>query len=840
MKQTPHPISSTRCIAGFLVFAFSATLHAAPALDAVEASVEAMAGAAGAPVEAKRSAVTHLVTFISTSPKQPIALNVPSLAPASARAMAFMAEHGQAFGIATPTQVRVMRVTKKDEVGMEHVRLQQLHKGVPVTAGEMTVHLRGAGVVSVLAKTLPSLDQIDTVPKITATEAAAAVKNLLAKSRGITDAVLSTPRLEILNKGLLQGVGGPSRLAWFIEATKIDLREYVWVDAANGLSILAFSQLTDARTRKIFDANNKKVLPGVLVRGELGPPTGDPDADAAFDFSGDTYDYFFNEHGRDSFNGAGAKLISTVHYCPSPFNCPFVNAFWNGKQMVYGEGFSAADDVDAHELTHAVTEFSANLFYYAQSGGLNESFSDIFGETVDLVNGDAGTRWLLGEDLPGIGAIRDMMNPPAFGDPGKVTDPQFRCDTNDGDGGGVHSNSGVPNHAYALMVDGGTYNGQTVSGIGLIKAGAIQYRALTNYLTSGSNFVDNYQALQQSCTDLIGGPAGITLGDCTEVLKALDAVEMSQGVCSQPDEPALCPTGETPIYLFADGLEAGGGNFAFKTLAGRNVWRLNHPSLGGPFARNGTNALHGLQRFNVATDSIAAMKRGVLIPASGIRMQFSHVYDFEVIAGDTVDGGVLEYSTDDGMTWIDADSLISAGNDYNGTVASDFGNPLEGQSAFVNNSLGYTATQLDLSPLEGDTVRFRFRFSSNSSSFLASFWGIDDVRVYQCVAALPTPNDCNGLSPTLIGTDGNDILNGTKGDDVIVGLLGDDRINGGGGKDVICGADGNDRLFGGKGKDTLHGDAGNDRLDGGPGFDKLLGGPGRDTCVRGESLSSCL
>src|SRR5215218_5100538 len=97
-------------------------------------------------------------------------------------------------------------------------------------------------------------------------------------------------------------------------------------------------------------------------------------------------------------------MISTVRYCPDALNCPYRNAYWNGRQMVYGAGFSTADDVDAHELTHAVTEHSANLFYYMQSGALNESFSDIFGETVDLTNGhgnDASSeRWKLGEDLP--------------------------------------------------------------------------------------------------------------------------------------------------------------------------------------------------------------------------------------------------------------------------------------------------------------------------------------------------------------------------------------------------------------------------------------------------------
>src|SRR6185369_6471708 len=101
------------------------------------------------------------------------------------------------------------------------------------------------------------------------------------------------------------------------------------------------------------------------------------------------------------------------------------NAFWNGSQMVYGNGYASADDVVGHELTHAVTERTAGLFYYMQSGALNESFSDIFGETIDLgstVGGGNDTlaaRWLLGEDLL-IGAIRNMSDPTVFGDPSRV------------------------------------------------------------------------------------------------------------------------------------------------------------------------------------------------------------------------------------------------------------------------------------------------------------------------------------------------------------------------------------------------------------------------------------
>ena len=728
------------CLTGALWTVWSPMVQAvgAPA-DSVETAVLAMEAAAGAPVEVTRSPLTDLVGFLATSPGHPIRLDVPASAPASERALAFLGAYGKAFGINDPSKVRVLRATPKDEVGMEHVRLQQLHEGIPVTAGELTVHLRGASVVSVLAKTLPDPAGLETTPEIGAGEAGAIVSQLLREKRFIQDAAFSTPRLEILNKGLLEGVSTPSRLVWFLVASKVDLREYFWVDAERGAILLNFSQLTDALDRKIHDANSTSTLPGTLVRSEGGPATGDPDADRAYDFSGDAYNYFFNEHGQDSFNGSGATIISTVHFCETaPSQCPLQNAFWNGTQLVYGEDFSLADDVDAHELTHAVTEFSANLFYYMQSGALNESFSDIFGETVDLTNLPAdpvADRWLVGEDLPGIGAIRDMEDPTVFGDPGKVSDTQFKCVLFPNDQGGVHSNSGVPNHAYQLMVDGGTYNSQTVTGIGLTKAGKIQYRTLTFYLTTGSNFLDNYRSVQQSCTDLIG-TAGITATDCGEVKDALDAVEMSQAICGIPGEPDLCPAGQTPTNLFFDGLEAGAGNFVTQTPVGSNSW-----SRDDFFAKTGIFHLDNFPQTAGITDSSVAMNLSIAIPA-GARMQFSHVWEFETDGACTpstfCDGAVVELSTNGGASWSDAGSLIVTGAPYNGTISSGFGNPLAGRAAFGGASFGYTASQLDLTSLAGQNARFRFRFGADDSVF--SFGSdVDDVRIYQCVSALPPP-----------------------------------------------------------------------------------------------------
>ena len=180
------------------------------------------------------------------------------------------------------------------------------------------------------------------------------------------------------------------------------------------------------------------------------------------------------------------------------------NAYWDGVQMTYGDGFADADDVVAHELTHGVTEHESNLLYWYESGAINESMSDIFGEFVDLADGDA-------DDLaPTAGSsartcrsarIRDMDRPERRSDqPAKTSDPQWNSDWFDA--GGVHTNSGVGNKAAELITDGGTLGTTTVAGMGLDKAAAIYYRAAQT-LTSGSDYRDLYNVLRGSCTALV-------------------------------------------------------------------------------------------------------------------------------------------------------------------------------------------------------------------------------------------------------------------------------------------------------------------------------------------------
>jgi len=510
----------------------AALLAGAPAVadDATIADLER----SGATVQ--RADATGLGRFVSAPAGIGLGGGTRAAGPASG-ARAFLDRFGGAFGLGGRVGVRTVRSGGRDLVGMEHVRLQQQLDGVPVAGGEMTVHLRDGAVTAVLARTVGDLDRVALTPAVGADSATAAARLLAAAWPESQNVAFSTPRLELFNRALLTGEGtADTRLAWFIEAESDVRQQYIWIDAVSGALLYDFNQRPTARVRQVWDANNAPMSFGTLLRTEGGPPTGNAQVDAAYDYAGHSYDYFFTEHGRDSYDGAGGTLVNVVRACPNDLCfglCPCPNAF-NALLLVYlGDGW-ATDDIVVHEWTHSVTNYSAGLLYQKQSGALNESFSDIFGEIVDLTNG-AGTdtpavRWRVAEDLNGSG-IRDMLNPTSMGDPGKVSDPQVVCASFDNYG--VHYNSGIPNHAFALMVDGGTYNGFTIAGIGLTKAGKIQYRALDQYLVASSTLLDNYDALTQACADLIG-TAGITGADCVEVGKALDAVEM--------DGPWPCPT----------------------------------------------------------------------------------------------------------------------------------------------------------------------------------------------------------------------------------------------------------------------------------------------------------
>ncbi|HJR80548.1 MAG TPA: M4 family metallopeptidase [Anaerolineales bacterium] len=311
--------------------------------------------------------------------------------------------------------------------------------------------------------------------------------------------------------------GTESQKTLAIDTLKVSARLRGQRGALADFSAATFRVLVGGKDRVIYDAQNGSNLPGTIVRREGEPASSDVAVNEAYDGSGITYDLFNDVYQRNSIDGNGMRLDSTVHY-----RTGYDNAFWDGEQMVYGDGdenlpederlfnrFTIALDVIGHELTHGVTQFEAKLNYFQQSGALNESMSDVFGSLVkqyQLAQTATDADWIIGAGLltgnvNGVG-IRSMKAPgTAYDDPVLGKDPQpahMRDYVNTiSDNGGVHINSGIPNRAfYVTAVE--------LGGRAWEKAGNIWYVTLRDKLGANSRF--------QECADLTFQTAGELYG----------------------------------------------------------------------------------------------------------------------------------------------------------------------------------------------------------------------------------------------------------------------------------------------------------------------------------------
>lgn len=303
----------------------------------------------------------------------------------------------------------------------------------------------------------------------------------------------------------------------------------------NVLSLLPTATAAGEKRRTIYDAQNNEPQPpqGGRVRGEGDSPSSDDAVNEAYDGLGATYDFYRSIFDRNSLDGNGMRLDAIVHYGED-----FNNAFWDGQRMVFGDGdedlfvnFTKSLDVIAHELTHGVTEFSAGLIYHRQPGALNESMSDVFGSLVkqwsrgqDAIVAD----WLIGSEVftPGMpgDALRSLKAPgTAYDNPLIGRDPQpahmnnFRNlpDTRVGDWGGVHINSGIPNHAFYLVA-------ASLGGNAWDAPGQIWYDTLTKNLGPEAQF--------QDFADSTSGVAGRLFGPGSAEQQAVREAWRSVGI----------------------------------------------------------------------------------------------------------------------------------------------------------------------------------------------------------------------------------------------------------------------------------------------------------------------
>lgn len=858
----------------------------------------------------------------------------------------FLNRYGAVFGITDADSELSAKPVTKDRHGHSRVVHQQMHRGVPVFGAELRTHFdRSNHLVAVSGNFVPGVD-VDVTPSRSADDAAGAaaafVKGSLAE-RGDSFAdrgaglVATTPKLVVYRDGLLKGTEGKNSLAWYLTVTNgRDVREFVFVDAHSGKVLQSFTGIHDAKNRRAFDGAGAAAAPGpnypanpFWVEGDAFP-TGNTEADNMIAASSEIYDLFKNAFGRDSFDGSGARMDSIFN---RGWGC--VNASWNGTYISFCPG-TTTDDVTGHEWAHAYTEYTHGLIYAWQPGALNESYSDIWGETLDRINGRGGdtpdnartagactvftappptttintpaalagtyvsggasgfgpqafnltgnvalaknaanqpslgcntgntianpgdlvgkialinrgtcsfvekalnaqnagaigmiiannaggntiqgmggvsgaitipavligtntgtairgqlasnvavnttltrtaagadnsVRWLMGEDSTAFGgAIRDMYNPQCYSNPGKVTDTTYTCDPNFTDQGGVHTNSGVPNHAYALLVDGGVYNGQSIASIGLTKAAHIYYRAQSVYQGPASDFAAHADAIEHSCRDLTGvnlnhlktgAPSGeiITASDCAQVAKAAQAVELRTppSQCNfapvlAKNPPALCPSG-SPTNIISDSFEGG--------RVGGLRWTVsNAPGAGSQFTprnfgvvKNLPGGRAGYAMYASDPDNSCAFDQTGLqrlespeftVPAgaSDLRMTFDHF----VATEPDWDGANLKISVNGGPWTLIGDANIIY-NKYNKnllTAGQGNTNPLAGQPAWSGTDAGsvtgsWGRSIINLAPYAAPGAKVKLRFELGNDLCSGSFgWYVDDVKVYSCPVA---------------------------------------------------------------------------------------------------------
>ncbi|WP_307807896.1 M4 family metallopeptidase [Nocardioides xinjiangensis] len=919
-------------------------VQAAPAARADTNGVAAMADRAKGQVAVTREESNKKVGFIRVKGEGDLLPSVEgdSLGAARDKADAYLDQYAANFG-ARPGEL-VRSGVAKTAAGWT-ITYTQSYKGVGVFGSMLRVQVDHEGdLTAVNGYAAPDLS-LSVDPRISAADAGKRAVGLVredppahdGETADLTGIAPKTTELVVYRMGATRGETGEAVLAYQVEVTnENNIRDAVFIDAQTGKALNRWSMAAHALDRELYEATGTAQNPVLTRVWKEGDPVDGLNVDQRnlVYSAGESYWLYRNAFGRDSYDGNGA-VMRTVNNDPR-ISCP--NANWNGVTTNYCDGVTS-DDIVSHEWGHAYTEYTSGLIYQYQSGALNESYSDVWGETLDLVNGrededeefttrrtvgdcdatappglemaitapanlagpcvavaatgakpftttamtaqvvvatdaanttgptttdgctaftnaaavagrwayvDRGTctfatkvanaetagatgivignnnvdppagftgdpdlygvmvsqadgarfksttspvtvsvraedvssrpdttRWLMGEKSEAFGgAIRDMWNPTCYGDPGKVTDAEYKCDPNGSDAGGVHSNSGVPNHAYALVVDGGTYNGQAVTGLGLDRAAAIWWRAQTAYLTPQSNFIDAANAFEQSCVDLVGQPINrlttqpnaipvaatpITADDCASVRAATAATEMrTEPVkCNfKPllgkDAPATCGAGFTEDVLWSEDFEDGLAGWTPShevvfTGGFHEPWQArasapagtgaSHPSkvAYGP-APDAGQCVNGPGDFS-SRDSITGPVVELPDSLRSAKLTFEHYVATEI----GYDGGNVKMSLNGGpFTVVPASAFI-----YNApktiTGPSTNTNPLAGQPGFTGTDGGQTKgswgeSQVDLAAAgadPGDTVQLRFDIGRDGCGGNEG-WYVDNVRIVDC------------------------------------------------------------------------------------------------------------
>lgn len=482
-----------------------------------------------------------------------------------------------------------------DELGMTHVTYAQAYRGIPVAGFGYTAHATAEGELATLSGAYAKTpDDLETTPRFSGDDAVDLALTALQLKRPmwLSEAApegYTRPEGELVIYA--DAKGDNAELAYKLDVYTAEplYRAWVYVSALDGRVLLEDSRIhhADEPVQAVSDYNGTvqitvdntgsgyRLRQGTSGGGvetysmrngtNYGSAVDVTDDGLPFDADGtavqahygaeQTWDYFNGTHGRNSYDGAGSKLLSYVHYSSG-----YVNAFWDGSRMTYGDGDGrdygplTSLDIAGHEMTHGVTEYAAGLIYRNESGALNESFSDIFGEMVEY-HATGANDWQMGTDIGigGSGAIRSMDNPNAYGDPDTYGGTNYY--TGSGDNGGVHINSGVQNRWFYVLATGASGTNDlgdaySVTGIGRAKAAAIAYRNLDVYLSANSNYAAARSGAIQASRDLYGA-------DSVEEIAVTDAwysvgVGAAYGSGGGGGGPADCVSGTLTLSLTLD------------------------------------------------------------------------------------------------------------------------------------------------------------------------------------------------------------------------------------------------------------------------------------------------
>ena len=535
----------------------------------------------------------------------------------------------QQLGLTNADQMR-QRSVETDQLGFTHQKFAQYYQGIRVEHADYTVHAKAGAVESISGdfEKIAGLSVTPTLSEKAALNAAmahvGASKYMWQTNEADAASFRPTGELVVVRDNRKSAENGPLVLAWKFNlyASAPISRAFVYVDANNGAVVLTDAIIKHAAATGTFataysgsrSTNDGTTTGGYFLRegttrglgietynckkgNSYTSATDFVDADnnwtaaeynnTNFDnVSGDahvgaqaTYDYWKNVHGRNSYDNAGAKIKSYVHFDDTPGDgVGYENAYWNGSVMTYGDGATrfrplTALDVCGHEIGHAVCERTANLTYSNESGAMNEGLSDIWGASIEayavanlgFTSGGvkAKSTWLIGEEIDKQqAALRSMSNPKSLGQPAYYKGVNWYTGT--ADNGGVHTNSGVLNHWYYVLAagesgtneGGGTY---AVTGLGLDAAAKITFRMESVYMIASSTYSQARAYSIQAATDLYGAGSA----QVTAVTNAWFAVGVgaAAGGTTPPPTTAYCTSkGTSQAYEYIKLVQLGSIN----------------------------------------------------------------------------------------------------------------------------------------------------------------------------------------------------------------------------------------------------------------------------------------